>query len=137
MMESLSFEISLRNVLHVREIWLSYLLFERMVAIESIELLLELNLLQRVQSGGGVVVHFAGVLLLLSSAISCCNDNMVAYLVHCCHVHDLTSIANHVVEDSEPTKEDGAAQRRQRIDPARIWLSMARSNHRWPHDATR
>lgn len=99
-MESLSFEISLGDVLNVREIRLSYLLFERMIAIESIQLLLELDLLERVQSGGRVVVHFAGVLFFLSSAICCRNENMVAYLVNCRHVHYLTSITNHVIEDS-------------------------------------
>ena len=137
MMESLSFEISLRDVLHVREIWLSYLLLERMIAIEFIQLLLELNLLQRVQSGGRVIVNFTGVLFFLSSAICGCNDNMVAYLVNCRHVHHLTSVTDHVIEHSEPTEEDRAAQSCQRIDPPGIWLSMAGSNHRRSHNATR
>jgi len=99
-MKSLRFEISLGDVLNVREIWLSYLLFERMVAIEFIELFLKLDLLERVQGGGRVVVHFAGVLFFLSSAKCCRNENMVAYLVNCRHVHHLTSIADHVIEDS-------------------------------------
>jgi len=51
-MERLGFEISLRDVLYVREIWLSDLLFKGMIAVESIQLLLELKLFQRVQSGG-------------------------------------------------------------------------------------
>ena len=136
-MESLSFEISLRDVLHVREVWLSYLLLERMIAVEFIQLLLELNLLERVQSGGRVIVNFTGVLFFLPGAIRGCNENMVAHLVNCRHVHHLTSVTDHVIEHSQPTKEDRAAQSCQRIDPSRIRLSMAGSNHRWPHNATR
>ena len=110
-----------------RESWLPHLPVKRMILIKLIHRCIIQNLIWSIHCRRRVVInmHF----LCKNGAMSSSHNDMVYHLINRCHIKNLFSSAQLVVEHAQSSEEDGTTNSCKGVDPTLIWLTYAWTYH--------